>query len=46
MSMGKKQKNKKDTKGHEGHPAFYNDQLGENPAEGRIAKERDEKKRK
>jgi len=44
--MGDKKKNKKDKKGHKGEPAFYNDQLGENPAEGRIGKESDDRKKR
>ncbi len=40
--MGKKKKNKKQDLNVE----FYNDQLGENAAEGRIEKEMEKKERK
>jgi hypothetical protein len=44
--MEKSKKIKERRKGQKNGPAFYNDQLGENPAEGRMEKEHKEKRRK
>jgi hypothetical protein len=44
--MGKNKKLKEKKKGQKNEPAFYNDQLGENPVEGRVEKEYKEKRRK
>jgi hypothetical protein len=44
--MGKNKKLRGRRKGQKNGPAFYNDQLGENPTEGRMEKEHKERRRK
>jgi hypothetical protein len=44
--MGNKDKNRKDKQSSGQDPAVNNDQLGENPAEGRMIKAQGNKKRK